>query len=337
MPVAPVALTLIYSALILAGSLLGGWLPSRWTISHMRMQLILSFVGGLMLGIALLHLLPEAIQESGANTALGSTLVGLLFMFFLIRTFHFHQHGPAGGDQEAHTDCDQDHSHHHHHEAHGGPHELSWAGVATGLSVHTLIDGLALGAAVQADSHASTPSALGLWGLGTFLAIMLHKPLDAMSITSLMKASGWSSAATTAVNIGFSLMCPLGALLVILAHNTWTPCKPECWECYWASRPASSSAFRWATCCPKFSFTATTDSSCRPRCYWELPSPTESASSNPPTRTKMPLPTTCPARQSRLKTAIRRSLPFAVQRPQRNRNLQPTSAGVRMKPSRMPW
>lgn len=211
-------LTITYCSLILAGSLLGGWLPSRFAISHMRMQLILSFVGGLMLGIAMLHLLPAGIEQAGANYALPATLVGLLFMFFLIRTFHFHQHGPAG-DHDPNTDCghDHDHSHHHHHEVHGGPHELSWTGVAAGLSVHTLIDGIALGAAVQADAHHPTgDSSLPLWGLGTFLAILLHKPLDAMSITSLMKASGWSSSVRTAVNIGFSLMCPLGALLVIL-------------------------------------------------------------------------------------------------------------------------
>lgn len=206
-------LTLVYSGLIVAGSLLGGWLPSRWTISHTRMQLILSFVGGLMLGIALLHLLPEGIAEAGPNVALGATLIGLLFMFFLIRTFHFHQHGPAESHDDALADCEHDHSHAHHHVHHGGPHELSWAGVATGLSVHTLIDGIALGAAVQADAHAGGAP---LWGVGTFLAILLHKPLDAMSITSLMKTSGWSNAARTAVNVGFSLMCPLGALLVVL-------------------------------------------------------------------------------------------------------------------------
>jgi zinc and cadmium transporter len=134
-------------------------------------------------------------------------------MFFLIRTFHFHQHGPADSYDDAHQDCEHDHSHAHHH-THGGPHELSWAGVATGLAVHTLIDGIALGAAVQAD--AADGAGVPIWGVGTFLAILFHKPLDAMSITSLMKASGWSNSARTAVNVGFSLMCPLGALLVVL-------------------------------------------------------------------------------------------------------------------------
>ncbi|MCA9021216.1 MAG: ZIP family metal transporter, partial [Planctomycetaceae bacterium] len=55
-----------------------------------------------------------------------------------------------------------------------------------------------------------------LFGLGTFLAIALHKPLDAVSITSLMAASGWSVGWRNAVNIGFAMMCPLGAVLFFL-------------------------------------------------------------------------------------------------------------------------
>jgi len=46
-----------------------------------------------------------------------------------------------------------------------------------------------------------------------FLAILLHKPLDAMSITTVMEAGGWSTGARRVANILFALMCPLGALL----------------------------------------------------------------------------------------------------------------------------
>ena len=53
-------------------------------------------------------------------------------------------------------------------------------------------------------------------GLATFLAILLHKPLDAVSITSLMKAAGWSAPWRHAVNAGFAAMCPLGAGLFFL-------------------------------------------------------------------------------------------------------------------------
>jgi zinc and cadmium transporter len=74
--------------------------------------------------------------------------------------------------------------------------------------VHTLIDGVALGAVMLASSSAG-----GLIGIGVFLAILLHKPLDAMSIVTVMAAGGWSRKAQTSANLVFALMCPLGALL----------------------------------------------------------------------------------------------------------------------------
>jgi zinc and cadmium transporter len=81
-------------------------------------------------------------------------------------------------------------------------------GLALGLAVHTLIDGVALGAIMHAGSHTS-----GLIGIGVFLAILLHKPLDAMSIVTVMQAGGWSRGARTITNLVFALMCPLGAML----------------------------------------------------------------------------------------------------------------------------
>jgi hypothetical protein len=55
-----------------------------------------------------------------------------------------------------------------------------------------------------------------LVGMGTFLAIALHKPLDSLSITSIMTAGGWSVAARHWANVVFSLMCPLGCVIFVL-------------------------------------------------------------------------------------------------------------------------
>ncbi len=198
----------IYSAIIILVSLLGGWLPSKVKLTHTGTQVMMSFVAGLMLGIAFYHLLPHAIftlpEEGGVDTAVWWLMIGLLFMFVLLRAFHFHNHGPQEDDHHGH-----DHSH-----SHSGASSISWAGVALGLAVHTLIDGVALGAAIQAGVMGEAP--LGLLGLGVFVAIALHKPLDAMSITSLMMAGGWSARSRFLVNVVFSIMCPLGALLFFI-------------------------------------------------------------------------------------------------------------------------
>jgi zinc and cadmium transporter len=220
-------ITAVYCVFIVGASLLGGWLPTRVRMSHAQMQVVISLVAGLMLGVGLLHMLPHAAVELGSlDRALGWTLLGLLLMFFLIRAFHFHQHdlgtedaAAAGNHDHAHVHGhahDHDHAHSHDHGG-GSSHRLSWLGIAFGLGVHTLIDGLALAATVQAEAHGGEHRFL--LALGTFLAIALHKPLDAMSITSLMAAGGWSIRARQLVNAGFALMCPLGAAIFLLSVN----------------------------------------------------------------------------------------------------------------------
>jgi zinc and cadmium transporter len=211
----PIIVLGIYCVLIVVASLVGGHLPQMMRMTHTRTQMIMSFVGGLMLGVSVLHLWPHAVASSGSvDMAAGWTLAGLLGMFFLIRAFDFHHHGPVEEDDEHEH---EHHEHHHHHEHGGGVHKLSWAGMTLGLALHTRIDGIALGAAVLVDSK--TESTLPLYGLGVFLAIVLHKPLDAYSITSLMRASGWKEQSCQTVNMLFALMCPVGATLVLVGAD----------------------------------------------------------------------------------------------------------------------
>ena len=204
----------IYCVLIALASLFGGSLTSLVKLTHRRIQLTLSFVSGVMLGVALLALLPHSINLLGrSEPALVTCLCGLLFMFFMIRMFHFHQHDLAVDSEHSHAQkelCDHEQDHHHVHcDHHSGEMDFSWLGLCFGLAVHTIIDGVALAAAVQTTS----PIGYSIGGLGVFLAILLHKPLDALSITSLMSAKGWSPSRQLAVNLIFCLMCPLGALV----------------------------------------------------------------------------------------------------------------------------
>ena len=204
----------VYCVLIALASLFGGSLTSLVKLTHRRIQLTLSFVSGVMLGVALLALLPHSINLLGrSEPALVICLCGLLFMFFMIRMFHFHQHDLAVDSEHSHAQkelCDHEQDHHHVHcDHHSGEMDFSWVGLCFGLAVHTIIDGVALAAAVQTTS----PIGYSIGGLGVFLAILLHKPLDALSITSLMSAKGWSPSRQLAVNLIFCLMCPLGALV----------------------------------------------------------------------------------------------------------------------------
>ena len=75
-----------------------------------------------------------------------------------------------------------------------------------------------MGAAVAAEDHGH--GGFHLPGLATFLAVALHKPLDALSITSLMAAGGWSRRSIWLANFIFALMCPLGAIGFVLGMDT---------------------------------------------------------------------------------------------------------------------
>jgi zinc and cadmium transporter len=200
----PALLLTAYCLAIAAVSVAGGLLPDLVRLTHTRTQIVMSLVAGLMLGVAFYHLLPHSILLAGehgaADLAVWWLMIGLISMFLLLRMFHFHQHDFSTGKD--------DHHDHHHHESEPAVHSLSWAGIALGLAVHTLIDGVALGAVMQGEHEAS-----GLMGIGVFLAIFLHKPLDAMSITALMDAGGWDRRARMTVNVIFATMCPLGAML----------------------------------------------------------------------------------------------------------------------------
>ena len=207
MTASPTTLLVVYCLAIALFSLIGGLLPNWVRMTHTRTQVIMSFVSGLMLGVAFYHLLPHSIALVGgpgaADVSVWWLMVGLIAMLLLLRMFHFHQHD-FSSEQDLHHD---------HHHSHGEPeaHPLSWMGIALGLALHTIIDGVALGAVIQGE--ASGGETAGLLGIGVFLAILLHKPLDAMSITTVMEAGGWSRPARATTNAIFAFMCPVGALL----------------------------------------------------------------------------------------------------------------------------
>ncbi|MHC4956606.1 MAG: ZIP family metal transporter [Planctomycetota bacterium] len=198
----PTTTLLLYCALIAVFAWLGGWLPSRLRLGHTRLELVMSFVSGLMLGVALLSMLPHAAEQLHSLRRAVQWLVGgILVMFVLIRVFHVHAHADPGEDDG--------HPCKHHEDDH--PHRVSWIGMIVGLTIHSLLDGVALGAAVTAGARNADAGAFV--GLATFFAIALHKPLDSLAIVSVMAAGGWGHRARMLASIAYAFSVPVGALL----------------------------------------------------------------------------------------------------------------------------
>lgn len=227
----------LFCTLIVAVSLLGGMLPLATVLTHTRLQVYLSFSAGSMLGAAFFHMLPETAKIGSPETVRWAA-VGLLALFFLERFFSFHQHEPretetnsdAPGDASAHLhdhDHEHDHGGHHSHQRHshggaGGTRSpLSWWTAAFGLTVHSLVGGVALASAVAADF--AQRKGLGGMGWGVFLATVVHKPADALTIVSLMLRSRVSRRWAHLVNLGFAVMIPVGVFLFALGLGQLGP------------------------------------------------------------------------------------------------------------------
>ena len=215
---------LIYCVATLAASLAGGALPALLRLTHTRLQTALSFVAGLMLGMALLHLIPHAMhQMDSLDRTMQWALAGFLAMFFLQRLFHYHQHDLP--ETELAT-CHCHASAPHESPADPAPGKLNWIGTFIGLGLHSIFDGLALAAAVAAEAHGA-----GLVGLGTALAVALHKPFDAMAVTTLMHASQTSRRSRWVVNLAFALITPLGVALFALGLGGLAQANPALVGC----------------------------------------------------------------------------------------------------------
>jgi zinc and cadmium transporter len=179
----------IFCIAIVIASLLGGFVPLFIKPTHKRMQLAMSCIGGLMAGIAVLDLLPEALHLGVTEHVLLWSLAGFLFIFLLERFLPSHCHEVVEPGQQS---C-------------GHEHKLTWIGTFAGLTLHSLFAGIALGAAW---SVGGMPIALGV-----FVAIIAHKPFDGLTLIATMRFSNMDKAKSQLANILFSLSVPLGVLL----------------------------------------------------------------------------------------------------------------------------
>lgn len=214
-PMWPFGLMLFYCSLIIASSLLGGFIPLWFQLTHIRLQIAMSVVGGAMLGVGLLNLLPHALYAWEPNVVAPCAwlLAGFLFMFFVERVFHFHHHdAPAEDVSECELDKEQSHADHAHRHAHP-PRRLTWGAALAGLALHSALDGVALAASVRAEPGAA-------WGgFVVFLVIVLHKPFDSLTLGTLMAVAGRSAGQRHLVNALYATAVPLGAVLYNLVAD----------------------------------------------------------------------------------------------------------------------
>jgi zinc and cadmium transporter len=199
----------VYSGAILAVSLFGGCVPFLGKVTHSRLQMYLSLSAGVMLGACFFHVMPEAMEMAGESFGWWMAL-GAVGLFCIERFIAPHSHEVSSKLQQEHQHepgCEHDHEHR------AAPTVAGWMAVL-GLTIHTFMNGVGLAGQVQAEKNLSV-----LPGLALFLAIALHKPADALAISTVLSRKGVSRGKLTLVQLGFAVMVPVGAGVFLLTSG----------------------------------------------------------------------------------------------------------------------
>jgi zinc and cadmium transporter len=183
-------MTLLWIVLAtLAGGLMSVLIAATLTVTLLGrvVKNLVSLSAGVLLGTALLHILPEAFESEAGAQALFATLLGGLLFFFLLEKAELYRHGH-------HHEGDDPHHHHHH----GFDAEQAGRGgwsVLLGDSIHNFCDGIIIAAAFLTDPTL---------GVVTALAIIAHEiPQEVGDFIVLLNA-GFSA------RQGPAVQCPVG-------------------------------------------------------------------------------------------------------------------------------
>lgn len=172
-----------------AAELLGGVIIALRPVWPRRIQEFLLAVGaGFILALAFLKLIPESIEALGETAAI-VVLLGFAAMHFFEHTIVRHLHF----GEETHADVMVS----------------GFAGVSAviGLSIHGFFDGVSISAGLQFDYYL---------GLLIFIAVLLHKLPEGLTIGSVIVAAGFPRRRAVLAAGGLGIATLLGVASVFL-------------------------------------------------------------------------------------------------------------------------
>ena len=193
----------------LAGGVLSVAVAAALTLSLLSrvVKSLVSLSAGVLLGTALLHVLPEAFESGAPPQALFPTLLGGILVFWLLEKIELYRHG-------------------HHHEGDGHAHDHRFdaeqagrggSSVLVGDAIHNFCDGIIIAAAFLGGEHL---------GLVTALAIIAHEvPQEAGDYIVLLNA-GFTRAKALLFNALSGLAAVAGGVLGYFIVEPWKPMFP---------------------------------------------------------------------------------------------------------------
>jgi zinc and cadmium transporter len=156
------------------------------TLRRMLRPLV-AFAAGTLLGGALLHMLPTAVEEAGPCPDVFLAVLGGFALFFAVEQFlHWHRSHRGTAD---------------------GPRPLTYL-ILIGDALHNLIGGLGVAAAFIADTRA---------GIGAWLAAAAHEVPQELGDFGVLVHGGWPRGRALLFNALSALTFLIGSLLAYLA------------------------------------------------------------------------------------------------------------------------
>ena len=205
-------MTLLYIVLAtLAGGLLSVLIAASLTVALLGriVRHLVSLSVGVLLGTALLHVLPEAFESKVEPHRLFATLLGGLMFFFLLEKAELYRHGHHHEGDDPHHD--HDHGFDAQQAGRGG-----WS-VLVGDSIHNFCDGIIIAAAFLADFNL---------GLVTSAAIIAHEiPQEVGDFIVLLNA-GFSRRKALFYNAVSGLASVVGGVLGYFIVGPWQALFP---------------------------------------------------------------------------------------------------------------
>lgn len=203
-------MTLLYIVLAtFVGGLLSVVIAASLTAAVLSrmVQHLVSLSAGVLLGTALLDVLPEAFQSRASPQALFGTLLGGLLFFFLLEKAELYRH-----------------SHHHEGDAHDHHHGFDqqqagrggWS-VIMGDSIHNFCDGIIIAAAFLADTRL---------GVVTSLAIIAHEIPQEVGDYIVLLNAGFSRSKALLYNALSGLAAVAGGVVGYFIVGPWEALFP---------------------------------------------------------------------------------------------------------------
>jgi len=200
-----------------------------------QLPFIVSLAVGVLLATALLHLLPEAVEQLGNGTRTWALLGGTMLALFALERIFFALTGSHAEPEIApvHT-----HSHHHH-----GSHSTRPMNLVLASMLHSFVDGAAVGVAFLASPRIGWITALAIalheipHRMGDF-AVLVHlklAPARALRLAALAGAPSFLglfavlyAGTMRTQNIALLLPVSAGSFLYIATANLLPELQEEC-------------------------------------------------------------------------------------------------------------